>query len=96
MALFADDAVYVEPFGGETRTHVGKDAIRASLRAGWANHLPEMTLTLHRVDVEGAALRMEWTCASSAFPAPMRGTDRFVLRDGKIARLETRILGPER
>ena len=89
MALFADGAVFIEPFSGEPQTHVGKDAIRTSFRDQWKNPLPDFKLTLDRVDLDGPQVRAEWTCTSSVFPTPMRGYDLFTLNDdGKIARFE--------
>jgi len=89
MALFADGAVFIEPFSGEPQTHVGKDAIRGSFRDQWENPLPDLQLTLDRVDLDGPLVRAEWTCTSPVFSTPMRGYDLFTLNDdGKIARLE--------
>ena len=88
MALFADDAVFVEPFSGQPMTHVGHAAIRENFRQQWLHPLPDMKLTLDRVDLDGSIVRAEWTCQSSAFPAPMQGHDLLTIANGKIARLE--------
>ena len=89
MALFADSAVLVEPFAGQPQTHHGLTAIRQSFRDQWKNPIPELRLTLDRVDVDGPVVRAEWTCTSPVFPAPMRGYDLFTLdATGQIARLE--------
>lgn len=88
LDLFTDDAVYVEPFTGERRTHVGIEAIRACLRASWQEAPPDMQLTVERMDLDGTQIRAEWICTSPALPGPMRGVDRYTLRDGRIARLE--------
>lgn len=88
VSLFQDDATFIEPFGGRPVTHVGLAAIRESFRQQTANPLPDMVLTLDRVDLEGPVVRAEWTCASSVFPAPMRGHDLFNIRDGRFDRLE--------
>jgi ketosteroid isomerase-like protein len=88
VSLFREDAVFIEPFGGRPVTHTGKAAIRKSFRQQTAHSLPDMKLTLDRVDMDGGIVRAEWTCSSSAFPAPMQGYDLFSIRDGKIARLE--------
>ena len=89
MALFADDAVLIEPFSGQAQTHSGTAAIRQSFRDQWRNPLPDMRLTLDRVDVDGSVLRAEWTCTSAVFPSPMRGYDLFTLdAAGRIRRLE--------
>jgi hypothetical protein len=88
LSLFWEDAVFIEPFRGQPVTHVGHAAIRESFRQQTAQPLPDMQLTLDRVDMDGSIVRAEWTCTSSAFPAPMRGHDLFTIRQGKIARLE--------
>ncbi len=89
MALFADEAVFVEPFSGEPQTHVGKDAIRESFRDQWKNPLPDFKLTVDRIDLDGPQVRAEWTCTSAVFPTPMRGYDLFTLNDdARITRFE--------
>jgi hypothetical protein len=89
MALFADDAVFVEPFSGQPRSHEGTKAIRESFRDQWKHPLPDFHLMLDRVDLDGPQVRAEWTCTSAAFPTPMRGYDLFRLNDaGKIERFE--------
>ncbi|MGD9979479.1 MAG: nuclear transport factor 2 family protein [Hyphomonadaceae bacterium] len=67
-ALFSDDAVYVEPFSGTPTTHSGKAAIMAAMRQGWATPLPDMTISLDRVDVTDARVIVAWTCRSSGLP----------------------------
>jgi ketosteroid isomerase-like protein len=93
LSLFHEDAVFIEPFSGRPVTHSGHDAIRASFRQQTEQPLPDMQLTLDRVDMDGGLVRAQWTCSSSAFPAPMRGHDLFTIRDGKIARLEIIVTG---
>jgi len=92
LGLFHESAHYTEPFGGSTRRHVGLDAIRTCFREGWEQPVPDLTLTVDRVDIDGTMVRAEWTCNSSAFPGPVRGVDRYTLRDGLIASLETSFL----
>lgn len=94
LALFADDAVYTEPFTGTPRTHEGIRAIRACVEASWAYSPPGLVLAVDRVDVDGARVLARWTCSSPAFTAPVKGQDRYLIRDGKIARLEVEIVGP--
>ena len=95
MSLFADDAVYVDPFGGDGMplTHVGKDAIRCAFVQSQQHAPPDMTLSLDRVDVDGERVRSEWTCNSPAFPRPMRGQDLWIIQHGLVVRLETSFLG---
>ena len=93
MALFADDAVYVEPFSGQPRESVGREAIRSTLRAGWAVPLPDMVLDVHEIEVTRTGARSRWTCTSPALPGPAHGEDVYTIEDGKITRLEVRFLG---
>lgn len=92
MRLFAEDAVYVEPFSGRPREHEGKAAIREAMAAGWKNPLPEMRLEVERVETDGKMLRADWVCYSPGLPNGRgAGTNEFTLRDGLIVRLETRL-----
>jgi hypothetical protein len=89
MRLFAEDAVFVEPFSGTVRTHEGKTAIRQSFQDQWKNPLPDLQLTVDRLDLDGGQVRAEWSCTSPVLPAPMRGYDLFTIdAAGRITRLE--------
>jgi uncharacterized protein (TIGR02246 family) len=88
LELFAEDAVLIEPFTGQARSHTGKAAIRASLATMWQGRAPDLLLTLDRVDLDGDTVRAEWTCTSSVLPGPLRGRDRLVVRSGKVHLLE--------
>jgi len=90
FALFADDAVYVEPFSGAERTHEGRAAIEACLRGGWEHTPRDLELSVSRIDVDGDVVRSEWVCSSPDFEAPVRGVDTCTVRDGRIVRLEVR------
>jgi hypothetical protein len=92
VALFAEDATYVEPFsGGE---HHGRDAIRAWLRGSWEGQPPGLRITVERLEVIEEVVEATWVCESDAFARPARGRDRFTIRNGQIARLETDVLEP--
>lgn len=93
--LFADDAVYQEPFtkGGELTTHTGRNEIVQWLNASFEAGNRGVTITLDRLDVDGATIVAEWTCVGPMLPGPMKGHDRYTVRDDQISRLETR-LGP--
>lgn len=93
FALFHDDAVYVEPFMGESRTHHGRSAIETAISTSWDHAPPDLTLEVDRIDVDGPVVVSEWTCRSPAFDSPMRGRDRCEIRDGRIVRLEVTFLG---
>lgn len=93
FALFDDEAVYTEPFTGTPRTHTGRSAIEHCLRTSWQTAPPDMTLTVDRIDVNGATVTTRWTCASPAFPQPMQGEDRCTVRAGRIVSLAVRFVG---
>ncbi|MEN0061233.1 MAG: nuclear transport factor 2 family protein [Myxococcota bacterium] len=93
FALFADDAVYVEPFSGQTLTHEGRAAIEAYLAASWEQAPPDLELQVDRIDVDGDVVVSEWTCRSPALPVPYRGRDTCTVREGRIQRLEVEPLG---
>jgi len=93
MALFADDAVYIEPFSGGAEPAEGKAAILARLRGGWEAPLPDMELDVRSVDVQGSHATSQWECRSSAFPAPVQGRDTYEFdANGLIVRLEVEII----
>lgn len=94
LALFHDDAEYIESFGGQPREHKGRHAIQEWFHSSWAHQPPESAITIDRVDVDGEVVRAEWTCDSSAFATPSRGVDTYVVRDGLIVRLETVLTKP--
>jgi SnoaL-like domain len=79
--LFAVDAVYDEPFGGETLT--GREAIRGWLRASRVQAPPDLTITVERIDITGEVVEAIWMCESPIFLSPTRGRDRFTIRDGR-------------
>jgi hypothetical protein len=94
LNLYNDDGVYVEhltSIKGESRTHNGKAAIREALASGMKWNPPDLNVTLDRLEIEGDQLIAHWTCTSAQFAGPMRGTDRYTLRGGKIGRLETQL-----
>ncbi len=89
--LFSEDAIYVEPFAGQPTTHSGIAAIMAAMRQGWQNPLPDMTISLDRIDIAGSRVTVAWTCRSHGLPGGQGcGINEFSLKDGKIVRLETR------
>jgi len=91
VALFEDDAVYVEPFTGQPQVHTGKAEIRAFFEAALESHLRDVRLTLERLDLDGERLRSVWTCDLPALSAQMRGFDLVTLNAGRITRLETTV-----
>jgi hypothetical protein len=94
LALYAEDGVYVEHLAsakGEIRTHTGKTDIGEALASGMKWNPPDLRVTLDRLEIEDGNLVAHWTCTSAQFPGPLAGTDRYTLRDGKIARLETQL-----
>lgn len=90
MTLFADDAVYVEPFSGTPTSHAGKDAILAVMRQSWVHPLPDVRINVDRLQVDGETVTADWTCHSPALPGGRGcGTNIFTLRAGRISRLVT-------
>lgn len=88
--LFADDAVYEEPFSGSMKTHAGRGAIIETMKQGWAYNPADIHIAIDRAEANGDAVVIDWTCYSSALPGGVgRGTNRFTMRGGKIARLVT-------
>ncbi|MEM9458942.1 MAG: nuclear transport factor 2 family protein [Myxococcota bacterium] len=92
MALFAEDAVYTEPFTGRTRTHRGRPAIRRCFIESWRNPPPNLELRVDRVDLDGERVQAHWTCTSPAFDGPVHGHDAYVVREGKIAQLTVTLM----
>lgn len=90
LALFAEDAVYEEPFSGQGPA-IGAAAIRERLRIGWQNPLPDMELDVLTVEVTGDRAVTTWECRSSAFETPARGRDEYEFRAGRIASLRVEL-----
>lgn len=90
MALFAEDAVWVEPYTGKRRKHEGKRAILAALKEMWTRPAPPgFSIVTDRVDIEGPAIKVEWTCSAAGMPSMMRGYSLYTIgAEEKIARLE--------
>lgn len=91
LALFADDAIYDEPFSGQEPA-VGRAAIRQRLRLGWETPLPDLELDVLEVEIRGSRATSRWECRSPGLPGPVQGEDRYHFRDGTITRLEVRFL----
>lgn len=94
MDLFADDAVYIEPFTGDGTPWIGKGPILEALRRGWEEPLPDMELLVERVEIREGGASSTWICRSPALPAPVHGRDEYTIAGGKITRLEVRIVDP--
>jgi ketosteroid isomerase-like protein len=93
MRLFAEDAVYIEPFSGKVRTHTGKLAIRKCMLDGWKRPLPDIRIEIEELTVHGEEVLVRWICRSPALPGGTgRGENRFTVKDGLIIRLETSII----
>ena len=92
MALFADEAIYVEPFSGLPHAAVGKAAILERLKIGWDKPLPDLELDVLTIDIVGAEASSTWECRSSALPTAVQGRDTYRFdADGLITRLEVSI-----
>jgi ketosteroid isomerase-like protein len=91
--LFADDAVYREPFSGQ-REHRGRREIRDYLMSSAGDAPPQLRIVVERIDLAGDTVAATWRCESPAFAGPARGRDTFTITHGKITRLETALLDP--
>ena len=94
VGLFADNAVYIEPFTGQPAEHTGRKAIEAFFDDGLKKNPPELSIEIERIDIDGETVTTNWVCKSPAIPAPVRGTDKFTIRDGRILRMETTLDAP--
>lgn len=99
-ALFAEDAVYVEPFSNVQTDanqcrHIGRDAIVAYFERSFPYNPPDLAVQADRMDILNSQIRVEWTCTSSAFPAPVRGIDIYTIKGALITNLETILLPPK-
>lgn len=96
-ACFAPDAVYEEPFTGETRRHQGQDAIMSAMSLGWEpKPMPDMHIRIDQVTTKSGAVLVNWTCFSPAIPGGKgAGQNRYILKDGLIEELITTLEGPE-
>ncbi|MDH3250287.1 MAG: nuclear transport factor 2 family protein [Acidimicrobiia bacterium] len=90
IGLFAEDAIYIEPFT-DTTPAIGVDQIRDRLRRGWEQPLPELELDVVSIDVSGPDATARWVCRSPALPGPIKGVDTYRIEEGRITRLEVRI-----
>lgn len=91
IRLFADDAVYVEPFIDGSPA-VGVEQIRDRLRRGWEQPLPDLEVEVLSIDISGPEATARWVCRSPSLPGPVEGIDRYMIEGGKITRLEVRLV----
>lgn len=94
MNLFAEDAVYEEPFTGTQRRHVGRDAIRKAMTEGANAPLQDTRIEINTATVEGGEIHIAWTCHSPSLPGGRgSGLNRFVIEEGLIQSLITTLDG---
>lgn len=91
LAMFHADATYVEPFTMDDPA-IGISQIQQRFRKGWESPLPELELDVLAIEIDGPLATSRWECRSPGLPGPIRGEDRYEIRDGRIARLEVRML----
>ena len=91
VGLFAEDAVYIEPFT-EAIPAVGIEQIRDRLRRGWEQPLPDLELEVLSVEISGPEAAARWVCRSPALPGPVHGVDRYRIEGGRITYLEVRLV----
>lgn len=91
-SFFADDAVYSEPFSGQSKPHRGRDAILAAFAASRSEDFSDAVINLGAVEVEAETITVKWTCYSQAIPGGSgSGTNVFTVSNGKIVSLVTTI-----
>ena len=61
-ACFSDDAVYVEPFTDESRTHRGKDEIMKAMALGWEIPMVDTRIRIDRAAATGSEVHIESDC----------------------------------
>lgn len=87
---FAPDAVYEEPFTGETRRHKGRAAIMAAMAMGWEMPMLDTRIELRAARIGGNRIEVDWTCHSPSLPGGKgSGRNRFTLENGLITSLIT-------
>jgi len=87
-SLFAENASLTEPFSGEPRTHNGKADIMAWFREAVSQMPEDMAIRVDRLDLDGDRVRADWTCTSSVFLTPMKGSDFYRISGGLIHQAE--------
>lgn len=93
-AMFAEDAVYEEPFTGTTRRHEGRAAIMAAMALGWEMPMIDTRIEVRSAETKGGEVHVAWTCHSPSIPGGKgSGLNRFVFRDGLIVSLLTTLDG---
>lgn len=89
-AMFAEDAVYEEPFTGEMRRHEGRAAIMKAMALGWEMPMLETRLEVRHAETSGGEVLVGWTCHSPSIPGGKgSGLNRFRFEGGKIVSLIT-------
>lgn len=93
IALFADNAEYIEPFSPNGPTsHRGKAAIAKCLRQGIQNRPGDFELELQSIDLSATTIQARWKCSSKAFGGNIQGIDRFEIAQGAIQKLTTELI----
>jgi hypothetical protein len=89
-ACFAEEAIYEEPFTGESRTHKGRAAIMQAMAIGWELPVANARISIDKVAAADGEVLIDWTCVSPSLPGGQgSGLNRFVLRNGLIESLIT-------
>lgn len=89
-ALFAEDAVYVEPFSGTARQHQGRAAVMAAMASGWDHPMPDIRIAIDKAETRGSRIEILWSCYSPALPGGKgQGRNSYLLENGQIKELVT-------
>ena len=92
--MFAEDAVYQEPFSGQAMVHRGRDAVMKAMAQGWEQPFPDMRIAIDRAASRGEVIEVDWSCYSPALPGGKgQGRNRYVMRKGLIVELVTTLGG---
>ena len=91
---FASDAIYEEPFTGQTRRHEGREAIMKAMALGWEMPMVDTRIEIEHVAAKEGEVHVGWVCHSPSLPGGKgSGLNRFVLKNGLITQLITTLTG---
>ncbi|MEM9044059.1 MAG: nuclear transport factor 2 family protein [Pseudomonadota bacterium] len=92
--MFAQDAVYFEPFSGRSEPHKGREAIAAAFDASRSGAFDDAVISLQGSEIDDEKISVRWTCVSKSIPGGRgSGTNVFKLKAGLIVSLVTTLDG---
>lgn len=91
---FSDEAIYEEPFTGQSRRHEGKAAIMRAMALGWEMPMLDTRIEIASAATSGNEVHIAWICHSPSIPGGKgSGKNRFTIKNGLITRLITTLDG---